>query len=133
MTTSTSAIDADINNKLQKTLLICDEVHNMGSETLDRNGSKENSTSSGTASACPPHLSIPTTPNGTTSSGKKSVPSSIEFDLDDAIRRGILCEVDYTPLFYELSAKDKERQQDAFGRFQGMKKRTRHFRKASYT
>jgi len=35
-------------------------------------------------------------------------PTIFEFTLEDAIRKGILCEFDYTPLPYDLSDEDKE-------------------------
>jgi superfamily II DNA or RNA helicase len=113
-------IDADINNKLQNSLLICDEVHNMGSETRQER-------LEGELDVFRYRLGLSATPFDPYDPDRNDFlrdevgPVVYEFGLDDAIRRGILCEVDYTPLFYELSAKDKEKQQDAFGRFQGMK------------
>jgi superfamily II DNA or RNA helicase len=113
-------VNADINNKLQKTLLICDEVHNMGSETRQER-------LEGELDVFRYRLGLSATPFDPYDPDRNDFlrdevgPVVYEFGLDDAIRRGILCEVDYTPLFYELSAKDKEKQQDAFGRFQGMK------------
>jgi len=113
-------IDADTNNKLQKTLLICDEVHNMGSETRQER-------LEGELDVFRFRLGLSATPFDPYDPDRNDFlrdevgPVVYEFGLDDAIRRGILCEVDYSPLFYELSAKDKEKQQDAFGRFQGMK------------
>ena len=113
-------VDADINNKLQNTLLICDEVHNMGSETRQER-------LEGELDVFRYRLGLSATPFDPYNPDRNDFlrdevgPVAYEFGLDDAIRRGILCEVDYTPLFYELSAKDKEKQQDAFSRFQGMK------------
>jgi superfamily II DNA or RNA helicase len=46
-----------------------------------------------------------------------------EFGLESAIRRGILCEFDYTPLTYELSEDDKKAQKEAFRKFAGIKRR----------
>jgi superfamily II DNA or RNA helicase len=113
-------IDADINNKLQKSLLICDEVHNMGSKTRKRalKGELDIFRHCLGLSATP---FDPYDPDRNDFLRHEVGPVVYEFGLDDAIRRGILCELDYTPLFYELSPKDKEKQQDAFGRFQGMK------------
>lgn len=113
-------IDADINNKLQKTLLICDEVHNMGSKTRKQ-------ALKGELDVFRHRLGLSATPFDPYDPDRNDFlrdevgPVVYEFGLDDAIRRGILCELDYTPLFYELSPEDKEKQQDAFGRFQGMK------------
>lgn len=113
-------IDADINNKLQRTLLICDEVHNMGSKTRKQ-------ALKGELDVFRHRLGLSATPFDPYDPDRNDFlrdevgPVVYEFGLADAIRRGILCELDYTPLFYELSPKDKEKQQDAFGRFQGMK------------
>jgi len=113
-------INADINNKLQKTLLICDEVHNMGSET-------RKVALTGELDIFRYRLGLSATPFDPYDPDRNDFlrdevgPVVYEFDLDDAIRRGILCELDYTPLFYELSEKDKEKQQNAFGKFQGLK------------
>lgn len=113
-------IGADINNKLHKTLLICDEVHNMGSKTRKQ-------ALKGELDVFRHRLGLSATPFDPYDPDRNDFlrdevgPVVYEFGLEDAIRRGILCELDYTPLFYELSPEDKEKQQDAFGRFQGMK------------
>ena len=113
-------IDADINNKLQKTLLICDEVHNMGSETRKQ-------ALTGELDIFRYRLGLSATPFDPYDPDRNDFlrdevgPVVYEFDLDDAIRRGILCELNYTPLSYELSEEDKEEQQNAFGKFKGLK------------
>jgi len=113
-------IENDTYNKLQRSLLICDEVHNMGSET--RRESLE-----GRLNVFPYRLGLSATPLDPYDQTRNDFlleevgPIVYEFGLDDAISRGILCELEYTPLFYELSADDKQEQQNAFGRFKAMK------------
>jgi superfamily II DNA or RNA helicase len=48
-------------------------------------------------------------------------PIIYQFTIEDAIQRGILCEFDYTPLFYDLSDEDKERQRAAYARYNNQK------------
>jgi superfamily II DNA or RNA helicase len=113
-------IESDVNNKFHRSLIICDEVHNMGSET--RRESLE-----GNLNVFPYRLGLSATPLDPYDETRNEFlldevgPIVYKFGLDDAIRRGILCELEYTPLFYELSEKDKEEQQNAFGRYKGMK------------
>jgi superfamily II DNA or RNA helicase len=107
-------------DKLENSLLICDEVHNMGSQTRRED-------LSGKLEVFPYRLGLSATPLDTYDEERNEFlldevgPIVYEFDLDDAIRRGILCELEYTPLFYELSEEDKQRQRDQFGRFSAMK------------
>jgi superfamily II DNA or RNA helicase len=113
-------VEGDVNNKLHRSLLICDEVHNMGSDT--RRESLE-----GKLDIFPYRLGLSATPLDPYDEERNDFLLDeigeivYKFDLDDAIRRGILCELDYTPLFYELSEEDKDEQQNAFGRYKGMK------------
>lgn len=115
------SIQGDQNNKLNDSLLICDEVHNMGSE-------KRRESLSGNLDVFAYTLGLSATPLDAYDEVRNEflldeVGSIVyKFDLDDAIRRGILCELEYTPLFYELSQEDKEEQQNAFARYQRMKK-----------
>lgn len=118
--TLNECIDGDVSNKLQKSMLICDEVHNMGSETR-RESLK------GELDVFPYRLGLSATPLNPYNETRNEFlvdevgPIVYEFGLDDAIRRGILCELEYTPLFYELSEEDKKEQKRAFGKYKGMK------------
>ncbi|ODR83292.1 hypothetical protein BG842_14065 [Haladaptatus sp. W1] len=113
-------IDGDTHNKLNRALLICDEVHNIGSPTRQES-------LTGKLDVFPYRLGLSATPFDPYDPQRNDFirdeigPVVYEFGLDDAIRRGILCELDYTPLFYQLSEEDKEKQQAVFGRYQGMK------------
>ena len=49
-------------------------------------------------------------------------PVIFEFKLEDAIRKGILCEFDYTPLFYEYDDEDKQKRKAAYAWFESNKK-----------
>ncbi|WP_330632926.1 DEAD/DEAH box helicase family protein [Halocatena halophila] len=114
------AINGDINNKLPRSLLIADEVHNMGSDTRQAN-------LTGGLNIFKHRLGLSATPFDPYDSDRNDFlrdevgPVVYEFSAEDAIKRGILCETDYTPLFYELSEEDKEEQKAAFGTFKGMK------------
>jgi len=116
------AIDGDINNKLQKSLLIADEVHNIGSDTRQAN-------LTGELDVFKHRLGLSATPFDPYDPDRNDFlrdevgPVVYEFSAEDAIQRGILCETDYTPLFYELSQEDKEDQKAAFGKFKGLKQK----------
>ncbi|MGU3387839.1 DEAD/DEAH box helicase family protein [Methylobacterium sp. D53M] len=89
-----------------ETLLICDEVHGMGSPTLVAG-------LSGRLRACRYRLGLSATPereydqDGTDFIEHEIGPVVFRFGLEDAIGRGILCEFDYVPLHYDFSDKDK--------------------------
>ncbi|SEP31444.1 Superfamily II DNA or RNA helicase [Halogranum amylolyticum] len=114
-------IDADRNGKLEDCLLICDEVHNIGSPARRQ-------ALRGELDVFPYRLGLSATPMDAYDEDRNAFirdevgPIVYEFTLEDAIRRGILCELDYTPLTYELSDRDKEKQQEQFGKFAGLKK-----------
>jgi superfamily II DNA or RNA helicase len=113
-------IEDDINNKLPRTLLIADEVHNMGADTKRQN-------LSGKLDVFKFRLGLSATPFDPYNPDRNDFlreqigPVVYEFSAKDAIKRGILCETGYTPLFYELSEEDKEEQKAKFGKFKGMK------------
>ncbi|WP_256299312.1 DEAD/DEAH box helicase family protein [Haloarchaeobius salinus] len=115
------AIDGDTTNKLSGALLICDEVHNMGAETKQEQ-------LGGELNVFPYRLGLSATPFDPYDQDrneflKNEVGSVVyEFGLESAIRRGILCEFDYTPLTYELSEDDKKAQKEAFRKFAGIKR-----------
>lgn len=114
------ALEGDVSSKFNRSLIICDEVHNMGSPTRREN-------LSGGLRAFPYRLGLSATPFDPYDEDRNEFlknevgPVIYEFDLEDAIRRGILCELEYTPLFYELSEEDKDKQKSAFARFRAMK------------
>lgn len=113
-------IDKDSSNKTDGTLFIADEVHNLGSE-------QRREDLKGKLDAFPYRLGLSATPLDPYDETRNEFllsevgPIVYEFGLKDAIRRGILCELEYEPLFYELSEEDKQAQKDAFGRYRAMK------------
>lgn len=113
-------IDSDKSDKLKHALLIADEVHNMGSE--QRREDLE-----GSLGVFPHRLGLSATPLDPYNETRNEFlltevgPIVYEFGISDAIERGILCELSYKPLFYELSEEDKETQQEAFARYRAMK------------
>lgn len=113
-------IDADTRGKLGDSLLICDEVHNIGSPARRQ-------ALRGELDVFPYRLGLSATPLDTYDEDRNAFirdevgPIVYEFTLEDAIQRGILCELDYTPLTYQLSDQDKEKQQEQFGKFAGLK------------
>jgi superfamily II DNA or RNA helicase len=114
------AIENDVNNKIPRSLLIADEVHNMGSETRQAN-------LTGQLDAFKHRLGLSATPFDPYDPDRNDFlrdevgPVVYEFSAEDAIKRGILTELEYTPLFYELSEEDKEEQKAAFGKYSGLK------------
>ena len=89
-----------------KTLLICDEVHGLGSYNLRH-------TLTGYLSPFPYRLGLSATPERDYDiEGNEFLASEIgiiiyRFELQDAIARGILCELDYIPLYFSLSEQDQ--------------------------
>lgn len=113
-------INADINNKLSNALLICDEIHNMGSDV-------KRASLSGKLDRFPYRLGLSATPFDPYDEERNEFlrrevgPIIYEFGLEPAIRRGILCEFEYSPLMYELSEEDIENQKEAFKKFAGLR------------
>ena len=89
-------------------LLVHDEVHGLGSP-----GNIEALT--GLSDDIPYRLGLSATPereydqDGTAFIEQHVGPVIYRFPLDEAIRRGILCEFDYHPLEYELTEEDQQR------------------------
>lgn len=116
-----ACIDADVDGKLGDSLLICDEVHNIGSAARQK-------ALNGELDVFPHRLGLSATPLDTYDEDRNKFilsevgPIVYEFGLEEAIRRGILCELEYTPLMYDLSSQDKEKQHKVFGKYQGLKK-----------
>lgn len=102
-------------------LLICDEVHNIGApqkrEALD-----------GHLSAFRYRLGLSATPFDPYDEPRNEFivdnigPAVYEFGLKEAIQRGILAEMNYTALNYELSADDQAKLKEAFQKFAGLKR-----------
>ena len=96
-------------------LLICDEVHGVGSPAMIRD-------LSGEMQRFCFRLGLSATPEreydeiGSAFIEEEIGPVIFEFTLEDAIRKGILCEFDYTALPYELTDEDKEAIRQVFRR-----------------
>lgn len=88
-------------------LIICDEVHGLGSEGLARS-------LKGLVKPFKYRLGLSATPDreydpeGNQFIEDEVGPVIFEFGLEDAIERGILCELDYVPLEYTLSDDDRQ-------------------------
>jgi len=102
---------------LSRHLLVCDEVHGMGSPlTREKLGGK--------LSRFDYRLGLSATPEraydeeGTKFLEQEVGPVIFRFTLEDAIRRGILCEFDYIPLEYELNDEDRDAIRAAHARYQ---------------
>ena len=98
---------------LSRTLLIYDEVHGLGSA-----GCIENL--EGLSERIPYRLGLSATPYreyddaGNEFVARHVGPVIYPYELEDAIRDGILCEFDYTAIEYEPSQEDRERAQNVF-------------------
>jgi superfamily II DNA or RNA helicase len=97
-------------------LLIFDEVHGMGSPALVRQ-------LTGNLGEFRYRLGLSATPEreydaaGNLFIDQEIGPVIFRFGLEDAIRRGILCEFDYVPLEYEFSDEDKSDIRRIFARY----------------
>lgn len=104
--------------KLREGLLICDEVHGMGAPSMVANLSGQLSKFGWT-------LGLSATPEREyDGAGNDFIESEIgpviyRFGLEDAIRRGILCEFDYVELDYAFSAEDRDAVRKAVRRYHG--------------
>ncbi len=105
------------NNKL----LIFDEVHRMGAlETVKNlNGKLTNFSYKLGLSATPERAYDE---EGNIFINQQIGPVIFEFRLEDAIKKGILCEFDYIPLFYEYDDEDKQKRKAAYAWFESNKK-----------
>ena len=114
------AIEGDMNRKLSKGLLICDEVHNIGAQEKQKS-------LGGNLDMFPYRLGLSATPFDPYDPDRNQFirdevgPVVYQFGLMPAIKRGILTEFDYTPLIYRLSDEDKARQKKQFKKFAGLK------------
>jgi superfamily II DNA or RNA helicase len=113
-------VDNDTSDKLSASILICDEVHNIGAKT-------KREELGGELDAFNYRLGLSATPFDPYNEDRNEFIRNevgevcYEFTLKNAIERGILCEFDYEPLRYELSADDKEKQKGAYSKFAGLK------------
>lgn len=109
-------VENDTRGLLSSCLLICDEVHNIGSD-------QRVSALKGKLDRFPWRLGLSATPerpydeDGNTFIEEEIGEVIYEFGLEDAIRRGILCEFDYEPLLYSLSDEDRDRIKAAYAAY----------------
>lgn len=105
---------------LERTLIICDEVHGFGSPA-------QVSSLTGWVSPIGYRLGLSATPEreydeiGNGFIETEIGPVIFKFEIEDAIRRGILCEFDYTALEYELSDEDRVEIRNLIKRHHGKK------------
>jgi superfamily II DNA or RNA helicase len=107
-------------------LIISDEVHNFGSNKMVKK-------LSGEISEFKYRLGLSATPERAyDEEGNLFLENEIgetiyEFNLKDAIKRGILCEFDYYPLEYELTQADKDKKRAIIARYNALKKEGKSF------
>ncbi len=108
--------------KVSRTLLVCDEVHGMGSPAMVRD-------LSGKLCSFEYRLGLSATPereyddDGNRFIETEIGPTIYSFGLEDAIKRGVLCEVDYISIRFELSDEDRKKKQEAIRRHEGARAR----------
>ncbi len=107
---------------IKNKLLIMDEIHMMGSKKIRKKLDEK-------LEDLPYKLGLSATPEREyDEKGNKFIKNQIgpviyEFGLEKAIKRGILSEFDYVPLYYRLSEEDKQKKQAAFARYESSKKK----------
>lgn len=113
-------LDRAPGNYAEDTLFIFDEVHGAGSSTLVEN-------LSGRISPYQYRLGLSATPEreyddeGNDFLLNEIGPVIFEFTLQDAIKKGILCEFNYLPLTYRLSEEEKQKKKRIIGAFNAKK------------
>lgn len=113
-------LDRAPGNYAKDTLFIFDEVHGAGSSTLVEN-------LSGRISPYQYRLGLSATPEreyddeGNDFLLNEIGPVIFEFTLQDAIKKGILCEFNYLPLTYRLSEEEKQKKKRIMGAFNAKK------------
>lgn len=101
--------------RISKTLIICDEVHGFGESSLVES-------LNGKLSQFPYRLGLSATPtreyddDGNDFIKREIGPVIFRFEIHEAIRRGILCELDYHPIEFQYSDDDRAGVQAAFAR-----------------
>ena len=109
-----------IGDKANSTLIVCDEVHGIGSPS-------QVSALTGLVSSLAYRLGLSATPEREyDEAGNDFIESEVgpvifRFAIEDAIQRGILCEFDYTALQYELSEEDRAKIRNIIKRHHGRK------------
>lgn len=104
-----------------ETMLVFDEVHGLGSESL-------RSSLAGKISRFQYRLGLSATPNREyDDAGNEFIlqevgPVIFRFSLEDAIRKGILCEFSYFPLEYELTNEEKQNKRAIIARYAARRK-----------
>ena len=107
--------------KIESTFLVCDEVHGFGEPGLTQR-------LSGQLQRFPYRLGLSATPSreydqaGNDFIEEEIGPIIFRFEIDTAIRRGILCEFDYHSIDFDYSDADKAALQAAWRRHEGRKK-----------
>ncbi len=108
-----------------RALLVCDEVHGMGSPNIVRQ-------LTGEISPIAYRLGLSATPDreydpeGNVFIEREIGPVIYRFGLEEAIRRGILCSFDYFPLPYAFSDEDREDIRQAFRRHSARRRHGEH-------
>lgn len=106
---------------LDKSLIICDEVHGLGSPALVSRLKDK-------IKPIKYRLGLSATPEREyDDAGNEFILNEIgdtifQFDIKEAIKRGILCEFEYTPLEFQLSDEDKSKIKKLIGAFYAKKK-----------
>lgn len=115
-------LESRIKNVHSNTLLLFDEVHGLGSETLRK-------ALTGKLSKYMYRLGLSATPNrefdelGNAFIRDEIGPIIYQFSLEDAIRKGILCEFSYIPIDYELLQEEKQKKRSIIASYAAKKKR----------
>ena len=114
-----------IPNVYERVLLIFDEVHGLGSESLVRS-------LSGMLSPFKYRLGLSATPEreygeeGNEFILREVGPVIYQFSLEDAIKKGILCEFSYNALPFELTDEEKEKKRSIIAAYAARRKQGEH-------
>ena len=102
-------------NRIAETLIVCDEVHGFGESSLV-------ASLDGKLRQFPYRLGLSATPSreydddGNDFIKREIGPIILRFDIHEAIRRGILCELDYYSIAFQYSDADRAEVQAAYAR-----------------
>lgn len=112
-------------NILNNAIIVCDEVHGFGSSTLIK-------VLKGKIKKFKYRLGLSATPEREyDGEGNKFINDEIgdviyRFGIEDAIKRGILCEFDYYPLEFNLTEKERKKTQNFIAAFKAREKAGEH-------
>jgi superfamily II DNA or RNA helicase len=104
----------------QRSIIICDEIHGLGSPAMVSNFS-------GKLKKFKYRLGLSATPEREYDDvGNQFIEDEIgeiifKFKLEDAIKKGILCEFDYISLHYELTEEERKKKRDIIASFSAKK------------